>query len=50
MKSGIVIPDKPRSGAGPESIVEHSALRWIPGLRFAAPGMTSRFLSDFAKL
>jgi len=34
-----VIPDKPRSGADPESIIERWALRWIPGLRFAAPGM-----------
>jgi hypothetical protein len=26
-----VIPDKPRSGADPESIIERGALRWIPG-------------------
>ncbi|WP_156323567.1 hypothetical protein [Bosea sp. AAP35] len=33
-----VIPDKPRSGAAPESIIGHRrALRWIPGLRFACP-------------
>ena len=30
------------SGADPESIVERSALRRIPGLRFAAAGMTAR--------
>ena len=30
--STLVIPDKPLSGADPESIVERNALRWIPGL------------------
>jgi len=30
-----VIPDKPRSGADPESIVGFGTLRWIPG---SSPG------------
>jgi hypothetical protein len=38
-----VIPDKRRSRADPESItVRRRDLRWIPGLRCAAPGMTAR--------
>lgn len=37
---GFVIPGKRRSRADPESIEEYRALRWIPGLRFAPPGMT----------
>ena len=35
-----VIPDKPRSGAAPGSIVGFCALRWIPELRCAPSGMT----------
>ena len=33
-------PDKRRSSAAPESIVERSSLRWIPALRFPPAGMT----------
>jgi hypothetical protein len=37
-RNNAVIPDKPRSGADPESIIERRrAIRWIPGLRFACP-------------
>jgi len=43
-----VIPDKPRSGADPESIVERFALRWIPALRCASAGMTQ--FGDEARL
>jgi hypothetical protein len=40
----LVIPDKLRSSADPGSIPEPlktSVPAWIPGLRFAAPGMTA---------
>jgi hypothetical protein len=31
LQKRAVIPDKPRSGADPESIEGRGALRWIPG-------------------